>query len=123
MEAPIETVPSSTIIEPQSSLTNVYMNSVDDQVQPGAVSFPSEFVVETGDNGCNVGTPAVSESYVPTPRDQLIVMLPADISIRAKTLLQYVCVPLLPPARRDWAEEEVIVLPSNLPVSRWPPKG
>ena len=124
MEAPItETVPSSTIIEPQSSLTNVYMNSVDDQAQPGAVSFPSEFVDETGDHGCNVGTPAVSESYVPTPRDQLIVMLPADISIRAKTLLQYGCMPFLPPARRDWAEEEVIVLPSSLPVSRWPPKG
>ena len=68
-------------------------------------------------------TPAVSESYVPTPRDQLTVLLHADISIRAKTLLQYGCMPLLPPARRNWAEEEVIALPSSLPVSRWPPKG
>ena len=32
------------------------MNSDDDKVQPGAVSFPSEFVDETGDHEYNVGT-------------------------------------------------------------------
>ena len=74
LEAPI-TVPSSTIIKPQSSLTNVYMNTVDDQVKLGAVSFPSEYVDETGDHEYIVGPTAVSESYVPTPRDHLRVML------------------------------------------------
>ena len=124
LEAPItETLPSSTNIEPQSSPTDEYMNSIDDQVQPRPLSYPSESVDEMGDHEYNVDTPAVSESYVLTPRDQLTVLLPADISIRAKTLLQYGCMPLLPPARRNWAEEEVIVLPSSLPVSRWPPKG
>ena len=34
----------------------------------------------------------------------------------------YGCMPLLPPARRNWVEEEIIVIQSCSPVSHWPPK-
>ena len=56
LEVPItETLPSSTNIDPQSSPTNEYMNSIDDQVQPRPLSYPSESVDETGDHEYKCG--------------------------------------------------------------------
>lgn len=61
--------------------------------------------------------------YTPTPKEQLPIVVFPDLSVRAEALLRVGCMPLLPPARRNWVKEEEIILPSSSPVSRWPPKG
>lgn len=62
-------------------------------------------------------------TYSPTPRNQMMTVVPSDLPNRAEMLLRFGCMPLLPPARRNWVNEETIVLPASSPVSRWPPKN
>ena len=80
---------------------------------------PALDVNEKGDGPVKVKS---SSRYVPTPKCRVPKPLPA-ITIRAEALLRYGCMPLLAPTRRNWSEEEAIVLPSTSPVSTWPPKG
>lgn len=42
---------------------------------------------------------------------------------RAKRLLNHGCMPLLPPARRQWIREEMVNLTSGQVTIAWPPKG
>ena len=80
---------------------------------------PALDVNEKGDGLVKVKS---SSRYVPTPKCRVPKPLPA-ITLRAEALLCYGCMPLLAPTRRNWSEEEAIVLPSTSPVSTWPPKG
>ena len=63
-----------------------------------------------------------SMSYIPTPKNQLTWSF-SPLSLRADALLRIGCMPLLPPARRNWTKEEQIALPEGSPMTRWPPKG
>ena len=77
---------------------------------------PALDVNEKGDGPVKVKS---SSRYVPTPKCRVPKPLPAII-LRAEALLRYGCMPLLAPTRRNWGEEEAIVLPSTSPVSTGP---
>lgn len=91
-------------------MQNNYQNVSRSTVIPG--------VNECGDHEYTVMEPDCP-TYTPTPKLQ---PGPLDLSMRAENLLRFGCMPLLPPARRNWEEDEVIVLPARLPVPLWPPK-
>ena len=61
-------------------------------------------------------------SYIPTPKNRLTWSF-YPLSLQADALLRIGCMPLLPPARRNWSKEEQIALPEGSPMTRWPPKG
>ena len=61
-------------------------------------------------------------SMSPLQKERLQMPLPV-ISLRAEILLRYWCMPLLSSARRNWGEEEQIMLPASSPVPCWRPKG
>ena len=111
-EPQLEARPLSHAEEPSANL----------QCRPAATMTPS------GDNGESFYEPEgprnLDSIYKPTPRRQLMTVLaPSDLPTRAEALLKFGCMPLCPPARRNWTTEEEITLPSSSPFSRWPPKG
>ena len=111
-EPQLEARPLSHAEEPSANL----------QCRPAATMTPS------GDNGESFYEPEsprnLNSIYKPTPRRQLMTVLaPSDLPTRAEALLKFGCMPLCPPARRNWTTEEEITLPSSSPFSRWPPKG
>ena len=111
-EPQLEARPLSHAEEPSANL----------QCRPAATMTPS------GDNGESFYEPEgprnLDSIYKPTPRRQLMTVLaPSDLPTRAEALLKFGCMPLRPPARRNWTTEEEITLPSSSPFSRWPPKG
>ena len=111
-EPQLEAGPLSHAEEPSANL----------QCRPAATMTPS------GDNGESFYEPEgprnLDSIYKPTPRRQLMTVLaPSDLPTRAEALLKFGCMPLCPPARRNWTTEEEITLPSSSPFSRWPPKG
>ena len=90
--------------------------------------LPAATMTPSGDNGESFYEPEgprnLNSIYKPTPRRQLMTVLaPSDLPTRAEALLKFGCMPLCPPARRNWTTEEEITLPSSSPFSRWPPKG
>ena len=111
-EPQLEARPLSHAEEPSANL----------QCRPAATMTPS------GDNGESFYKPEgprnLDSIYKPTPRRQLMTVLaPSDLPTRAEALLKFGCMPLCPPARRNWTTEEEITLPSNSPFSKWPQKG
>lgn len=89
------------------------------------------FVDASGDNMVYepVTTTAIPP-YIPTPLDKtrtaIIPEIPPgtvsdDLRCRVEILLNSGCMPLLPPARRNWTSEEEIKLPLAAPFSSWPP--
>ena len=111
-EPQLEARPLSHAEEPSANL----------QCRPAATMTPS------GDNGESFYEPEgprnLDSIYKPTPRRQLMtVLVPSDLPTRAEALLKFGCMPLCPPARRNWTTEEEITLPSSSPFFRWPPKG
>ena len=111
-EPQLEAHPLSQAEEPAANL----------QCRPAATMTPS------GDNVESFYEPEgprnLDSIYKPTPRRQLMTVLaPSDLPTRAEALLKFGCMPLCPPARRNWTTEEEITLPSSSPFSRWPPKG
>ena len=111
-EPQLEARPLSHAEEPSANL----------QCRPAVTMTPS------GDNGESFYEPEgprnLNSIYKPTPRRQLMTVLaPSDLPTRAEALLKFGCMPLCPPARRNWTTEEEITLPSSSPFSRWPPKG
>ena len=84
-------------------------------------SYPHVAKVDERGDSYTIDPPENSTEYVPTPKERLQRPLPV-ISLHAEILLRYGCMPLLPPARRNWGEEEQIVLPASSPVPCWPPK-
>ena len=111
-EPQLEARPLSQPEEPSANL----------QCQPAATMTPY------GDNSESFYEPEgprnLDSIYRPTPRCQLMTVLaPSDLPTRAEALLKFGCMPLCPPARRNWTTEKEITLPSNSPFSKWPPKG
>lgn len=47
----------------------------------------------------------------------------ASSKTRAANLLEWGCMPLFPPARREWQDEAAIQIPIGSSVLPWPPKG
>ncbi|MEW8545336.1 MAG: hypothetical protein AB2693_17580 [Candidatus Thiodiazotropha sp.] len=99
--------------------------------QLSSVSFASETetIDERGDHivpeeySVNASVTSSCATYSPTPKDRLVLELPLDLRMRAEKLLRFGSMPLLPPARRNWAVDETIILPAYSPIPRWPPKG
>ena len=79
-------------------------------------------------SGSRPPAPAPLENQATTPREDAFVPAPSPdhslcpLASRAKKLLAYGCMPLLPPARRQWEKEEVVVLTSGGVTIPWPPK-
>jgi hypothetical protein len=56
-------------------------------------------------------------SHTPNPQNN------KTASSRAKELLIVGCMPLFPPARRNWTGEDTVTLPGDVTNRKWPPQG
>ena len=91
------------------------------QIQSSSSFLPLQ-IDGTGDHRYAVQESREKMSYIPTPENRLTWSF-SPLSLRADGLLRIGCMPLLPPARRNWSKEEQIALPEGFPMTRWPPKG
>lgn len=97
---------------PAGSL-NVHKNS-----QPALPSMPS---LSAAVPVVHFSSPPVSQPTKFTPDPPAIPT--GSIVQRAKSLLGHGCMPLLPPARRQWTREGMVTLTSGQVTIAWPPKG
>ena len=124
------TLPGSGYSESQPQEPQLVARPLSQAEEPSAnlQCLPATTMTPSGDNGESFYEPEglrnLDSIYKPTPRRQLMTVLaPSDLPTRAEALLKFGCMPLCPPARRNWTTEEEITLPSSSPFSRWPPKG
>lgn len=96
-----------------------------------SVHSPSTFHImnATGDNWAYDPESPSFPPYIPTPISTSSMLITPDsgamaddLRSRAKVLLTKGCMPLLPPARRNWTSEEEIKLPLSAPFAWWPPQ-
>ena len=97
------------------------------------VRSPSSFHVmnAAGDNWAYDPESTRVPSYTPTQTQPSAThvsiipdqgTMPDDLRSRAEVLLTKGCMPLLPPARRNWTSEEEIKLPLSALFAWWPPQ-